>query len=129
MTYDGAMVMPRNCVAMTKDEMTYVEGGVSIPVSAAMLLKPYCLGVGLSYAKATGLSAARVAVEVYAHARLFYGSLVASVAYAAISRFTGLASSTVKSGLDYIRTHSNPIDIGGDSATRVAIYNAIWALF
>jgi hypothetical protein len=27
MTYDGALVMPRNCVRMTEDEMTYVEGG------------------------------------------------------------------------------------------------------
>jgi hypothetical protein len=27
MTYDGALVMPRNCVAMTEEEMVYVEGG------------------------------------------------------------------------------------------------------
>jgi hypothetical protein len=29
MTYDGTMVLPRNCVAMTTDEMTYVDGGWS----------------------------------------------------------------------------------------------------
>jgi hypothetical protein len=27
MTYDGALVMPRNCVAISSDEMTYIEGG------------------------------------------------------------------------------------------------------
>jgi hypothetical protein len=28
MIYTGEMVLPRNCVAMTDDEMTYTEGGV-----------------------------------------------------------------------------------------------------
>lgn len=28
MTYDGALVLPKNYVAMNEEEMTYVEGGV-----------------------------------------------------------------------------------------------------
>ena len=27
MTYDGALVMPKNFAAVAEDEMTYVEGG------------------------------------------------------------------------------------------------------
>jgi len=29
MTYDGTMVMPKNFVVVTEDEMTYVDGGAS----------------------------------------------------------------------------------------------------
>jgi len=29
MTYDGALVMPRNCVAMQEDDMMYTEGGLT----------------------------------------------------------------------------------------------------
>lgn len=28
MTYDGALVMPNNCVMLSDDEMTYLDGGV-----------------------------------------------------------------------------------------------------
>lgn len=30
--YDGALVMPRNCVAMSNDEMMYLEGGGTVTV-------------------------------------------------------------------------------------------------
>jgi hypothetical protein len=30
MTYDGTMVLPRNSVAMSSNEMTYVEGGKTL---------------------------------------------------------------------------------------------------
>jgi hypothetical protein len=39
MTYDGAMVMPRNSVAMSNDEMTYVEGGNKTVYNTASKLK------------------------------------------------------------------------------------------
>jgi hypothetical protein len=119
------MVLPRNSVAMSSNEMTYVEGGLSLKVNAGMLFRPYCAALGLKYRGTAGLSAGRIAAEIYAHARLYYGSL----AVAPVVALAGLASSTVKSAYSYIKSHSNPINIGGDSATRVAIYYAIWALF
>jgi hypothetical protein len=37
MTYDGALAMPRNCVTMTEDEMTYVEGGYTVSRKGAVV--------------------------------------------------------------------------------------------
>jgi hypothetical protein len=109
---------------MTEDEMTYVEGGLSLKVNVAMLSKVYCAGLGLAYSGTAGLSAGRIAAEIYAHARLYYFS----VAVTPIAILAGLASSTVQSAYNYIRTHSNPIDIGGDSAARVAVFYAMYAI-
>ena len=125
MTYDGVMVMPRNCMAMTTDEMTYVEGGLQLYVNVAMLARPYCLALGATYAGTAGLSAGRIAAEIYAHARLYYGS----VAVAALAGAAAQSLSAVSTAINYIRTHSNPIDIGNDSAARVAVYNAMWLFF
>lgn len=56
MCYDGALVMPKNYVVMSEDEMTYVEGGaftcaqvenaVNIGVSAVLLAIGIGYGVG-----------------------------------------------------------------------------------
>ncbi|RDY33213.1 hypothetical protein [Lachnotalea glycerini] len=35
MTYDGALVMPSGCAMMNEEEMTYVEGGGTITVTAS----------------------------------------------------------------------------------------------
>lgn len=42
----------------------------------------------------------------------------------------GLATGTaaVIATFYYIRSHSNPIDLGNDSSFRVSVYNAIWNL-
>lgn len=34
-TYDGALVLPKNYVAMDEEEMTYVEGGGTLTVKAS----------------------------------------------------------------------------------------------
>jgi hypothetical protein len=131
MTYNGALVMPRNCVAMTADEMTYAEGGLTFTVDPALKSKVCCAGLAGIFAYGTGLSAARVAMEIYAHAFLYYtvapvGSVIAAVAAATGQSFSATA---ISSGVNYIKTHSNPIDIGNDSAVRVAIFKVIWDLF
>ena len=41
MCYDGALVMPSNYVVMDEEEMTYVEGGVSIQVKRDYLKRVY----------------------------------------------------------------------------------------
>jgi lactobin A/cerein 7B family class IIb bacteriocin len=50
MTYDGALVMPKNCMTMTEDEMTYVEGGGGPLVIPAMAIAGVVIaGVTASY--------------------------------------------------------------------------------
>jgi hypothetical protein len=119
------MALPKNCVAMQEDEMMYTEGGLSLNVSLLMLNKTYCSALGAQYAGTAGLSASRIAAEIYAHAFLYY--VGAPIAFIAGS--IGSSTSATQIAVNYIVTHSNPIDIGGDNATRVAVYNFIWAVF
>lgn len=37
MCYDGALVMPKNYVVMNEEEMTYVEGGITIEAVCAII--------------------------------------------------------------------------------------------
>jgi hypothetical protein len=48
-TYDGALVMPSNCVMMDEEEMTYLTGGGTITVKASKeTVRAICRGgVGL----------------------------------------------------------------------------------
>jgi hypothetical protein len=55
MTYDGALVMPRNCVRMTEDEMTYVEGGFSNVVKD-VIVAVLAAGIAAFVGKAIGYS-------------------------------------------------------------------------
>ena len=114
-----ALRMPSNYVMLNKEEMTYLEGGVSLSVNTHMLDKNYCLSIATNYTLRVGLGRERIAQEIYAHAYLYYGGLVAQNTF--LANFPG-----GKSVLNYILTHSNPIDLGGDSALRVAAYKAIW---
>ncbi|MDR1014692.1 MAG: hypothetical protein LBL86_06910 [Coriobacteriales bacterium] len=55
MTYDGTLVMPRNCVAMTEDEMTYVEGGyIATSYGTAKQLKNHAAGLMTGWFALTG---------------------------------------------------------------------------
>lgn len=51
MCYEGALVLPKNCIALNSDEMEYIDGGLSISrtvfkwgVTAAVTAALVCLG-------------------------------------------------------------------------------------
>lgn len=137
MCYAGALAMPSSYVVMDEEEMTYLEGGSygQLPVKASYVTKigalaaaaPYA-GQALATAGGASYSQLRLAKEIRAHAWLFYGGVLGAVEIAAIKKITGLSNSTINNTISYIISHSNPIDLGGDSATRVAVYNAMWQI-
>lgn len=127
--YESVLEMPRNYATMNEEEMIYVEGG-GIPVDKSYLNKSTCELVASNYTKETGLSKMRIAKEIYAHAVMYYASPLSLGGYAVtvgsvMGGVVGVAA--VLGVLNYIRSHSNPIDLGGDSDLRVKVYNAIWA--
>lgn len=80
------------------------------------------LSDGNSYSKG------RIAAEIYAHAVLYYSATLASSLFTQIHNITGLSSSAINSTIGYIKTHSNPIDLGGDNWGRVAFYTVLFSL-
>lgn len=127
--YDGVLALPGNHALMDEEEMCYVEGGVSLAMKSSYLSKSTCKSTASKYTRSTGMSQMRIAKEIYAHAVMYYASPVALGGYAAtISAFNPLFSAGALAALYYIRSHANPVDLGGDSAFRVNIYNAIWAV-
>ena len=127
----AALKMPSNYVVMDVEEMTYTEGGISISVSQNMLNKGECSKLGDVYGPQIGLTADAVAKEIYAHAVLYYTSSTALVAMSHnIGIGVGIGTDlAIEAGLRYIKKHANPIDLGGDSAFRVAIFEAIWKMY
>lgn len=127
MCYDGALVMPSNYAVMDEREMEYLEGGVSLPMTRSYLDKNTCKSVGAKYSASTGLSQMRIAKEVYAHAVMYYASSVTMLLYYTLVAVCMRQSTfLVMSCLGWIRSHANPVDIGGDSAFRVGVYEVIW---
>ncbi len=128
---EEGILLPEGNQLITKEEMEYLDGGVSLAVSTDYLNKSNCLAVGRKYTAETGLSVSRIAKEVYAHAFMYYASPFAAAAMGATLAVTlGVVGVTATvSCLTWIRDHANPIDIGGDSDFRVSVYNAIWAVF
>ena len=120
MCYNGTLVLPSSYAVMSEDEMTYVEGGVSLNVSWYTATRVGAEVVALQYHQKAGLGIVRTAVEIYAHSVLYYAST--SLQAWIISKIG------FKNQVNYIKSHSNPIDLGNDDATRVACYYAIWAL-
>lgn len=116
------MVLPNDAVIMQEDEMRYLDGGLALKVKRAYLNKATCIKMGHKYAGTDNLSGIRIAKEIYAHAILYYASSVGRVISAIGLKPIHFAA------CNYIRSHSNPIDIGGDNAGRVAVFNAIWHL-
>lgn len=127
-----ALRMPRNYVAIKANEMEYLEGGYALNMSPTYLIKTVCLAAGAVYANnkaydTVGLGPLRLAQEIYAHALLWYAA--APLLQAVTTMLKGQIGNQAQSVVDYIRTHSNPIDLGGDSAVRVAAFIAIWTFF
>lgn len=130
MCYDGTLVMPSSYAVMDEEEMTYLEGGISLSMKREYLNKNTCLSVASNYTKKTGLSKTRIAKEIYGHAVMYYASPVLLGGYAvALGGVMGpVGVAAILSCLYYIRSHGNPIDLGGDSDFRVSVYNAIWTV-
>lgn len=120
MIYDGVLVLPSSYAIMDEEEMTYIEGGVSIRLTSKMLNKKYCKKIALNYTKSTGLTQMRIAKEIFSHAVLFLGGKAAQ----ALPLLGNIPMA--KQTISYIISHSNPVDLGGDKWYRVAAYNAIW---
>lgn len=116
-TYNNTLVMPKNYAVVNENEMTYVDGGTQVAVNAAMLSKAYCLLIAPKYCSGV-LDYFSVAQEIHAHAVLYYGSLAPYT----VANLAGVDISVV----NYIKEHSNPIDIGGDSWARQLVFSIIW---
>jgi hypothetical protein len=117
--YDGALVMPSNFVVVENDEMEYVDGGGSYSVSPIYLSRTACSVFGVAHSLSEWMLPQRIAIEMFAHAVLYYAS---SALYATIGKLVGTSQ------LAWIKSHSNPIDLGGDSAARIAAFTAIWLI-
>jgi len=113
---------PKGCLKLEKEEMMCVEGGKldTVAVSRNFLNKDVCMNVAKTFMRDTGLSQLRIAKELYAHTVLYYSSGYVNQTWV---RYLGPFASLE---LDYIQSHSNPINIGNDSALRVAIYDYLW---
>lgn len=117
MCYDGALVMPKNYAVMSEEEMVYVEGGIdTISVNSNMLDQNYCLQIAKNYTESTGMSQLRIAMEIYAHAVLFFGGVGVGTI---VGLDNGIVSDIIKRAKD--------IDLGGDSVARLAAYTVIWS--
>ena len=125
-----AVVLPLSYTALDNEEMTYLEGG-GIPVTTSLLNKSNCMNYGIQLQSTVGISAPLIARELYAHAVLYYGSPVAYPTALAmgLAALGGLGALAVNAGFDYIRSHANPVDLGGDSQVRLAIFDWIWNTF
>lgn len=130
------ILLPKTYAVLTENEMQYLDGGVvygRIPVQKRFLNKASCLSTAACYAGLTlfdgkSYGQLRLAAEIYAHAFLYYAGQITQDALNGIKNQTGYTNPTINSWVDYILTHSNPIDLGGDSTIRVACYMAYWSL-
>ena len=132
MCCDGTLVMPSNYAVMNEEEMSYMEGGAfgDIAVNKKFFSKTMCRiealkysGKKLSDGKKYGTE--RLASEIYAHTILYYSGFSALV-MTGIYAMLGYSNKTIDNAVKYIVSHSNPINLGGDNAVRVAIYTAMW---
>ena len=96
------------------------------------LSKSTCKSGASKYTKATGLSQMRIAKEIYAHTKMYYASstaIASSLVCLVIGGMTAkIGAAATIAEMMWIRSHANPIDLGGDSDFRVSVYNAIWAI-
>ncbi len=122
------LVLPKNYVSINETEMEYIDGGLQIWLNSSYLNKSNCYSCGTRYAGFNGLSALDIAQEIYAHAVAYYASPFALLGYsvqiAALTGPIGVAGSLA--ALKYIRSHANPVDVGGDDSIRVTVFKAMW---
>lgn len=121
-----AVLMKRNLVLpsagneLDREEMIYVEGGLSIPMSGAYVVKASCVSKINGYAliELNGRSYSDAAMELFAHAVAYYSS---PFQLFMLKIAIGSAAAAM---VDYIKSRANPCDIGGDNL--MFAYQAIW---
>jgi hypothetical protein len=122
MTATKELLLPIGCQLMDAEEMEYTEGGLQLYLNTSYLNKATCTAYGNAHKGAAGRTASEIAIEVYAHAKLYYFGLN----WREAMWQSGGASLAMMPVAQWIIQHSNPVDIGNDSAFRVAVFNFIW---
>ena len=112
--------MPTSYVDIDRDEMEYLDGGMTLLVNRSFLDKNYCnrYASGLIYSnQVKGMGQLELAQEIYAHARLFYYSIYTPT----IGNFT----ESIKA---YLIGRAGVVNIEdyGDTKLRKLGYAAIW---
>lgn len=132
MNQEVTLTMPKQFVELTAEEMAYTEGGAKgIKTTRSMLDKNYCKTIAKNYVNSSsynpeGLGQTRIAKEIYAHAFLYYYGVPASL-IVGLNVFAGpLLSVAAISAAYYLADRGSEIQLGGDSAARVAVYNFLW---
>ena len=123
MSFNEALIMPSNYAVMSEDEMCYVEGGShNVTLNKGYLIKNNCLaeaGKLLERHMISGMTKLQIAKEIYAHAVVKYALEALPKSVREMSGVKGIYSSAADGA--YIAD-------GGDTATRQAFYNAVWAV-
>ena len=123
MSYDGALVMPRNYAEMNYEEMTYVEGGsVTLCMLTSFLDKNVCALWAIKvvdHRSVIGMTYQQVMEEIYAHAYVYYNF----DKLPSIIKNNSFAQSVYNSSADGIHLADY-----GDTLGRRMFYTAVWNL-
>ncbi|MDR1800611.1 MAG: hypothetical protein LBQ95_02020 [Lachnospiraceae bacterium] len=127
MKKEAELEIPKYSETLNKDEMGFVDGGVSVKVARSMLNKNNCYNMAAQYLS-TGMTQRRIAIEIYAHAKCYYGgtAFLNLINSSSGGKFLGRPAIPI---LEEIVSHSNPIDLGHDSDFRVFAFEVIWKNF
>lgn len=130
MCYNGVLVMPSNYAVMDEEEMTYVEGGVTLSYSFAMRSKTNCMAIAATTRLINGywrIGTANMAAEIYAHAFVYYNfGLALSIANAAgIGGFVKRMRDSIMNGIDLENGLDTKITLG---IPRYVAYNTLYTL-
>ncbi|MDR1800613.1 MAG: hypothetical protein LBQ95_02030 [Lachnospiraceae bacterium] len=116
--------IPQNAEELDEKEMRKINGGTSIRVAKSMTSKNNCYNMAAQY-QTRDLTQRRIAIEIYAHAFLYYASTALITAINS-NICNAMGGKNILPELQWIANHSNPIDIGGDSKFRVSVFEWIW---
>ena len=98
----------------------YTEDSVSIDVNVTMTTHLGAIAAAKhnnNYERA-GLSLIRASSEILTHALIYYGTIAADLVCEALNIDIDI--------FEELRSHANPIDLGGDAWYRILIYDYIW---
>ncbi|MDR0853935.1 MAG: hypothetical protein LBN34_06160 [Clostridiales Family XIII bacterium] len=125
MEYNGTLVMPRNCVAMTEDEMTYTEGGATVLSTSSQWYGTY------KKVKYTGNEIAKLIIGLSQKqsslSTLVKNFLIGLVPYVGLglSVLHGAASSAVISTLIKMNGNNSGVTMGQRNGLAMALWD-VW---
>ena len=129
-TMNCKMVIPEEFYVLEYNEMIAIEGGTQIVLDRRYLDKNTCLaeaGYIKQYGGMPGMTQDEIAKEIYAHAVLYYNVAPTFDAIAtAVYNIYGTERSLARERAEYIKSHANPVDLGGDTAIRTYVFNVLW---